>query len=192
MQQIQDMGSIELIDFESGNIDDILSKLQKLENVNITDKNIDLTSLITGMQQLGNSGEDIANFIDRLNGQFNLTAVQGQLVDFETAKNQALSSTENGVSDDISKVDEGAKATTESVSNLGTEVDKLNGKSLSQVQLQFVNVSTAAKNAQDKIQSIIDKINNLNDTKINVDTSSSDGNNNSGIGTKKRSSWYSW
>ena len=173
MQQIQDMGTIELIDFEEGNIDDTLSKLKELENVKIDGNQIDLDSLITGMQNLGNSGADISNFLDRLNGSFTLADATGQMVSFDDAKQKALSVTTNEVNEDITKIGTDSETSATKVSSLGTEIEKVNQKSLSQVQLQFVNVSTAANTARENVQKIIDKINTLNNTKIKPNTSDS-------------------
>ena len=167
LQQIQDMGTIELIDFEEGNIDDTLSKLKELENVKVDGNQIDLDSLITGMQNLGNSGADISNFLDRLNGSFTLADATGQMVSFDDAKQKALSVTTNEVNEDITKIGTDSETSATKVSSLGTEIEKVNQKSLSQVQLQFVNVSTAANTARENVQKIIDKINDLNGKKIN-------------------------
>ena len=153
LQDIREMGSVKLIDFEEGNVDKIISKLKQLEMIRIDGKNINLDSLIAGMKQLGNSDTDIAGFIARLNGQFNLTDAQGKLVDFETAKKKALSASENEAGEEMSKVGDNAEASAKDVSDLGTEIDKVNGKTLSRVQLQFVNVSTAAKNAENALRS---------------------------------------
>lgn len=173
LQDIREMGSVKLIDFEEGNVDKIISKLKQLEMIHIDGKNINLDSLIAGMKQLGNSDTDIAGFIARLNGQFNLTDAQGKLVDFETAKKKALSASENEASKEMSKVGDNAESSAKNVSDLGTEIDRVNGKSLSEVQLQFVNVSTAAKNAENNVRKIIERINALNNTEISVSGSSS-------------------
>ena len=174
LQDIREMGSVKLIDFEEGNVDKIISKLKQLEMIRIDGKNINLDSLIAGMKQLGNSDTDIAGFIARLNGQFNLTDAQGKLVDFETAKKKALSASENEAGEEMSKVGDNAEASAKDVSDLGTEIDKVNGKTLSRVQLQFVNVSTAAKNAENNVRKIIERINALNDTGISVGGSSAE------------------
>lgn len=175
MQDIKGMDSIQMLDFgveDAESIQAVIDKLKELKAFEIGETSIDVSGLVTTMQEtLGMAAEDINTFLENINGKFQFKDAEGNLATLDQAKNMVLQAEDTSAAEGIDKIGEAAETTDGKVNTFHDDTTALNTVSLSGLNTEFNTVGFAVDNLNQKVKDLsgqIDAVNNKTVSAPNV------------------------
>ena len=166
MQDIKGMDSIQMLDFgveDAESIQAVIDKLKELNAFEIGGTTIDVSGLVTTMQEtLGMAAEDINTFLENINGKFQFKDAEGNLTTLAHAKDMVMQSEDTSAADGIDKIGEAADNADGKVNTLHTDMEALNTLSLGGLMSQFNSAGTAVDNLNSKVQNLAAQMDTVN------------------------------
>ncbi|MCI8281247.1 MAG: hypothetical protein HFI76_06045 [Lachnospiraceae bacterium] len=158
MEQIKDMGSLNLIDFskdDEESLNEIVSQLKELDMLELDGKNINVDSLIENLaSSFHMTSDDITSFLSSLGENYNFTDNSGNDVSQAEAADKVQQP-------ELYRTKEAADSTAESVDAVSTAVDLLNNKKLIGINEEFGALKGAVSAVADEVGLLSGKVDEL-------------------------------